>query len=570
MSSLPRITRRGFVARAAAVSAGLAALAAGCSTQRRPSTTSGSQAGASQTPRPGGTLNPEALYGNPPSLDPHQTSSTWAMQSVSRVYSRMFRFKSGSDPKIGQDRDTESDVALSLESPDAVTWTVKLRPDAKFHNTAPVNGHAVEAEDVKSTFLRAFLIAANPYRGILGGYMDPNQIETPAKDTVVFKLKFPYSPFRKAVASTNYGWIFPREAMAGSYDPTKLMIGSGPFTFDSYTPDVALSFKKNADWFEKGRPYVDAVHLAVIPDQAQRLAQFQSSHLDISSALPNDLETVKRSNPNAAVVNSLPTSGIMIYFQMGDPSAIWQDVRVRRALSMAIDRDALGKSVFLNDYALGFNVGAGFGKWALQYDKLPSNTAPFYKYDPAEAKKLLAAAGASNLTVKFGYPNPYPVRAFMPALETVNAMLNAVGVKTTLVPMDYAKDWLAAGKGARYGNFPSDMITFAGIEGANDVDDYIFNYFGTSSTSNEEHLSDTTLDGMISKARAIVDENERVKAYLDIQQYLADKMYTVAFLPQPINHTLVQPRVQNFALSQGNTTSAANGVESDAKLWLNG
>jgi ABC-type transport system substrate-binding protein len=237
---------------------------------------------------------------------------------------------------------------------------------------------------------------------------------------------------------------------------------------------------------------------------------------------------------------------------------------------MALDRDALGKSVFLNDYALGFNVGPGFGKWALTVDKLPADTAQYYKYNVAEAKKLLEAAGASNLNVKFGYPNPYPVRAFMPALETVNSMLNQAGIKTALVPMDYSKDWLASGKGARYGNFPSDMITFAGIEGANDVDDYIFNYFGSTSTSNEEHLKDSTLDGMITKARAVIDENARVKAYLDIQLYLADKMYSVAFLPQPINHALVQPRVQDFELSQGNPSSASNGVETDAKIWFSG
>jgi ABC-type transport system substrate-binding protein len=140
--------------------------------------------------------------------------------------------------------------------------------------------------------------------------------------------------------------------------------------------------------------------------------------------------------------------------------------------------------------------------------------------------------------------------------------------KTTLVAIDYNKDWLAGGKGARYGNFPSDMITFAGIEGANDVDDYVFNYFGSTSTSNEEHLKDSTLDAMITKARTVVKDDDRVKAYLDIQKYIADKMYTVAGLPQPLSHTFIQPWVQNFQLSQGNTTSAGNGVESDSKIWL--
>jgi peptide/nickel transport system substrate-binding protein len=562
-----RIGRRAVLRGFGAGAAGVAAAMSGCGGKTTPKPAQPAAQPSSSAPQYGGVLHPDALYGTPPTLDAHETSSTWAMQANSRILSRLLRFKSGPDPKVGANRDTESELATSLETPDAVTWTVKLRADAKFHNVAPVNGHAVEAEDVKATFTRLLGDPKNPYRGILA-YIDLNQLQTPAKDTVVFKLKYPYSPFRKALASTNYGWIFPREALAGSYDPAKLMIGSGPFTFDSFTPDVSLAVKKNPDWFEKGQPYVDAVNLAIIGEPAQRVAQFQSGHLDIVTVLPNDLDTVRRSNPKATEITALPTSGIMIYFQLGDASSPWQDIRLRRALSMAIDRDALGKSVFVNDYALGFNVGAGFGKWALTMDTLPPDTAQYYKYNPAEAKKLLDAAGASNLSVKFGYPAPYPVQSFSQALESVNSMLNGVGIKTALVSIDYNKDWLAVGKGVRYGNFPSDMITFAGIEGANDVDDYVFNYFGSTSTSNEEHLKDADLDAMIAKARTVIDDDARVKAYLDIQKYIADKTYTVAGLPQPRIHVFYGPQVQNFQLSQGSGVSASNGSEADAKVWL--
>src|SRR5690242_7772483 len=108
---------RRIMLQSAAVGAGLAAVTVACGRQGPSgSTGSGPAASSGGTPRPGGTLNPEALYGNPPSLDPHQTSSTWTMLSTSRVYSRLFRFKTGQDPKIGQDRDTENDVAVSLES----------------------------------------------------------------------------------------------------------------------------------------------------------------------------------------------------------------------------------------------------------------------------------------------------------------------------------------------------------------------------------------------------------------------------------------------------------------------
>jgi peptide/nickel transport system substrate-binding protein len=567
------ITTRRFRRRAglrAAVVGGVAAslAAAGISCGRHSGgsgtnsgTTSGAQ-GSAKTPQPGGTLQ-QMVKDSPPSLDAHQTSSTNSMAIQGRVLSRLFRFKTANDPAVSRDRTIEPDLALSVESPDAITWTVKLKPDVHFHDVAPVNGHLVQAEDVKATFTRLFATPANPYRGILGTYLDPAQIQTPSSDTLVFKLKYPYSPFTKALASTNYGWIFPREALAGSYDPAKTMIGSGPFLFVSYQPDVAVTLKRNPNWYESGRPYVDGVRVAVIPDDANRLAQFVSGHLDVNAFLPTDVPTVKQSVPTAVDNIADPGSGMMLYLQLGDPQAVWQDVRVRRALSMAIDREALGKAVFQSDFEYGFQVGLSFGKWALHMEQLPPDVAQYYKFNPAEAKKLLQAAGVTNPSYKLGYPNPNPVLGTVTSVQTTSAMLNAVSIKTTLVPIDYTSAWLAGGKGARYGNFPSDMITFAGIEGAQDADDYLYNYFGSTSNSNEEHLSDKKLDDMIAKERTIVNDDERAKACIEIEQYMAEQMFTVAFLPQPRVHTLVQGRVQNYL-----QVSGALGTEQESKLWL--
>src|SRR5437870_1289378 len=81
-------------------------------------------------------------------------------------------------------------LALSVESPDALAWTVKLRPEVRWHNVAPVSRRALDAEDVKASFTRA-LDGKNPNRGSLT-MIDPAKIETPAKDTVVFRLAYPY------------------------------------------------------------------------------------------------------------------------------------------------------------------------------------------------------------------------------------------------------------------------------------------------------------------------------------------------------------------------------------------
>ena len=124
-----------------------------------------------------------------------------------------------------------------------------MRQDARFHNVAPVNGRPVQAEDVRATFTRA-LGNENPGRVGLD-MIDANQIEAPAADTVVFRLKYPYAPFKTTLASATYSWILPREATLGGYDPAKQMIGSGPFVLDSYTPDVAFVLKEEPELVRK-------------------------------------------------------------------------------------------------------------------------------------------------------------------------------------------------------------------------------------------------------------------------------------------------------------------------------
>jgi peptide/nickel transport system substrate-binding protein len=559
-----RRDRRTFLAGASAGASVLALTLAGCGRSQTANAPSGvSSASGSQPPQRGGTLAPSILYGNLPSLDPGKTPSAFTMQTVGAVLSRLFRFKTALDPKVGANRDMEGDLALSAETPDAVTWTVKLRPDARFQNIPPVSGHPVESEDVRVSFTRTATDPANPFRGLLD-MVDPTQIETPAKDTVVFKLKYPDAPFQQAVlASPDDGVIIPRELVSGAFDPTKQIIGSGPFLFDNYEPDVSLTVKRNDGWFEKGLPYVDGMLFPIFPEAATRLAQFTGGHVDAVQVLPSDLPTIRRDNPKAALISSLPSSTNMCFFQLGDHASPWQDVRLRRAVSMAIDRQSLARAVF-QEFAFAFNVPTTFGKWALTMGQLPPDTAQYYQFNPGEAKKLLEAAGASNLTVKVGYPQPYPIAYFMPAVETFNSMLNQVGIKTTLVAIDYTKDYLAGGKGVRYGNFPSDMIVFGGTEGGNDADEYLFKYFGSKSTGNQERVSDDLVDAMISKARGIVNEDDRVRAYIDLQKYLADKMYTVAGMPQPLNYTALQPRVQNFQLS----LTHGIATETYAKLWL--
>ena len=403
-----RLSRRRLVAGGAA---GLALLAAGCGNKGSGSSGTGSSGGGgpaevkraapspSGSPQNGGILT-TSNRDNSPTLDLHRTTSGYSKAPEGAILSRLARYQVSLDIQQGEDRKIEGDLATSWESPDATTWTVKLRPDAKFHNVAPVNGHPVEAEDIKATITRA----SNPKNPARGGLdmIDPDQVQTPDKNTVVFKLRYPFAPFTGTLASPNYFYIFPREALAGSYDPAKQVIGSGPFTFQSWTPDVGWILKKNPEWFEKGRPYADEIHWNVLSDVARMRAEFTAGHLDImgdSDGLPipiNDLPALRKDNPKALVLRRDPSAGSLMFVQLGDPASPFQDIRLRRAVSMGIDRDAISKAIWNNDAEPQFYSYLALGDKSLHMKDLPNDTAQYYKYNPAQAKQMLQAAGMAD------------------------------------------------------------------------------------------------------------------------------------------------------------------------------
>ena len=562
------LSRRRLLRTAGATSAGLASLGLLACSSKKPASNAGSASGTAAAslgqPRSGGIY--QGFINTNPTLDPFALSQVATDFLAGGVLSRLFRFKTGTDPKTITNHDLENDLAMSAESPDAVTWTLKLRPNATFHNIAPVNGHAVEAEDIKATFTRALTLTQNPNRGALA-MVDPQQIQTPDAQTVVFRLNYPYAPFSKTIASPIYSWIFPREALAGSYDPSKTMIGSGPFTLSSATPDVSFVLKKNPEWYEQGRPYLDGVNLAIIPDTSQQLAQFGSGHLDEVLVGGNDLDTVQRNNPKATVMTVVPTASDTIYLPLGDSGSVFVDERVRRGLSMAMDRDAMKKAIFNDRAENTLFVPPSLGKWALSIGDLDAASAQYYKYNLSEAKAQLQAAGVLDQTFKFAYSASgggtsaqawYPKQA-----EALQNMFTAAGFKTVPQPIDWVKDYLDSGKGYRQGFYPKDTLDFSGEQPFTEVDEVLYSGFDSKSTQNEEHLNDPTIDTAISKARTIVNDDDRLKAYLDIQKYIASKVYALV-TQGGYTYTVIQPRVKNFQVG----SQQGEIVETYAKIWL--
>src|SRR6266581_628197 len=173
-SSPQRLTRRRLVIAGGAAAAAFAASCGSRSGQGGAASPAAGGQPSAGTPQPGGTLTVTQTT-NPPTLDAQRTTSFYGLLQSSAVYSRLLQWKSGPTSDVIENHDVAPELATSFESSDAVTWTVKLRPDAKYQNIPPVNGHAVEAEDIRATFTRAIDPATiDPNRSVFN-MIDPAQ-----------------------------------------------------------------------------------------------------------------------------------------------------------------------------------------------------------------------------------------------------------------------------------------------------------------------------------------------------------------------------------------------------------
>lgn len=328
---------------------------------------------------------------------------------------------------------------------------------------------------------------------------------------------------------------------------------------------MALTFKRNPNWFEPGKPYIDGVKIAIVPDLAQRYAQFTAGNLDVVGVLQEDLETMQRQNPKAERIQNVGNGNGIMYYPPGDPASPFQDIRVRQAISLAVDRAAYGKIYYGDKYIRTFNVTPDFGKWVITWEELGAETQQWYNYDLPRAKRLMEEAGGARISVKMIYPVGNPAEPLLRnQSETVYNMLTALPWKVTYVPVDYTRDWVGGGKGYQYAGLPPDTMAWWGLAVRTTVDEHLSGWWYSKSTTNMSRLNDPKLDAMIDKARTLLNEEEQLKAYKEVQKYILDNVYCLCGMVNGLGYTLVQPRVRNFTLGDG----FGPGPNVWGKLWL--
>ncbi len=534
-----RSSRRGFIGAAGVVGAGAAGLAlVGCGDdsggKSNEQIIATPTAATNATPTPtdpfanakrGGTYKTVAS-GDPPTIDPFGNLSFLTKGMAAYPYSRLMKYKPA---KLGSDARPTGDAADKYEtSPDGLKWTLHLRAGMKFHNVPPVNGRELTTDDVKYSWGRA-TDDKNSNRSQLA-FVD--KVEYPDPKTVVFTLKAPNVAFLDVLADTNLLFILPTEA-DGKFDPAKTMIGSGPWILDSYQPSVGSKWKKNPDWYEKGFPLTDAVEIAVIPEYATRLAQFRAGNLDVSDLNAADLVDVKKQLADVQLYGEISQLMSFIYFDP-DPGSPWfKDDRVRQAVSMSLDRDGLTDLAYDTKKLQAAGIAAkgpwnniipaGITRfWLDPQGKDIGDGGKFFKYDPAEAKKLLSAAGfADNISATYQYVANRYGKAFDDIAQANINFMQQVGLKLSTEVQDYSSKYITQ---TFIGNFKG--IAFGYETPFPEAGSYPIRFF-TDNPNNHSKIKDATLAKLAADQQGETNEEKRKQIFWDIQKYHATKMYYI-------------------------------------------
>src|SRR5262245_38801026 len=319
-------------------------------------------------PKRGGILR--ARGWDPVHFDPHVTRNFKSHTALSFVYSKLLRHKVGPDVPPGTFI-VESDLAERWEAPDDTTYVFYLRKGVKWHNKPPLNGRELVAEDVKFTFDRFLTVEGNAERYLLESV---ERVEVVDRYTVKFLLKEPFVWLLDILANAMCTWIVAPEVgqQYGDFKKVDTAIGTGPFLLEHYEPNVKTVFTRNPDYFRPELPYVDGVEWLVVDDESTGLAMYRAGQLDAGpgawwAVRQADLEALQHSHPHLRYQDFLVNGITTISLRTDKPP--FNDVRVRRAIAQAIDRQAIIEAVYMRGEPSPA-VARGLAQWSLPVDQL--------------------------------------------------------------------------------------------------------------------------------------------------------------------------------------------------------
>jgi peptide/nickel transport system substrate-binding protein len=462
---------------------------------------------AAGPPQPGGTFR-YALPSDARSLDPHEESSFNTHIAIGSTYSKLVDFRTGPDVPYGAP-ELEGDLAQSWEtSEDGRTWTFHLRQGVRFHDVAPVNGREFTSDDVMCTLQR---IRELPGHQVSQLAM-VQEVTAPDPYTVVFQLTEPYAEFDTNLAG-HFMWMLPCEATRGEFDVSTTAIGTGPYVLERWERDRERVLTAHPGYYVEGQPYVERIEISIVPDQAAAIAAFRTGQTDFLSALSLDLAQAERilaEDPEAVLFREQGLTQTRLY--MNQAREPFDDVRVRRAVALAVDRQGMVDTIRAGGSPTAAVTPTLFGG-------LPSEeAAQLQPHDPERARALLAEAGfpqgfSTRMILTDGYGENVVREA-----QWVQQDLAEIGIQVELVLQDYATYFTESFAGENYDmgyGLQTPMLS---------ADDYLGSEWASDGPRNWYGIADPALDQMIDAQRGELDRAAREEQLHEIQRYIIENV----------------------------------------------
>ncbi|MGH7109472.1 MAG: ABC transporter substrate-binding protein [Stellaceae bacterium] len=353
-------------------------------------------ASAAPAPRYGGTLTYMIPADAPPSFDGHREGTFATVHSAAPFYSVLIRINPY-DPSSSTDFVCDLCTTMPKPTDRGQTWTFTIRKGVKFHDGSPLT-----AADVAASWNEIIF----PPKGVLSvrapNYSMVKDVEAPNPTTVVFHLKFATNAFLPALASP-FAWIYEKKIL--DKDPhwyENHIMGSGPFKFAGYQVGQSIKGVRDPDYYHKGLPYLDGFVGIYAPKQAVQLDAIRANRaaIEFRGYPPSAINQLKEQlDGQIKVQTSDWNCGSVVYFN--HKKKPFDDVRVRKALTLAIDRwgTAPALSRIANVRTVGSIIfpGSPLAPTKAQLETLPGFW-PDIKKSRAEARKLLQEAGATGLS----------------------------------------------------------------------------------------------------------------------------------------------------------------------------
>ena len=470
-------------------------------------------------------------------------------------------------------------LAESWEFPNPGIHVVHLRKGIHWQNLPPANGREFIAEDVVFHYSRLC--------GLGGGFTKPSpfnledafrelvSVTAVDKYTVVFKWKITNSDL---IMETLHG-VMQRQCIEnpeavmefGNLKDWHHAIGTGPFMINNFLPNREALLVKNPNYWgyderypENRVPYVDAIRYLIIPDDNDALSAMRAGEIDaiygISLKCAQEMqitnpEIIRESDPTMQAITVQPRNDMPPY----------NDIRVRKALQMAINLPKLAKDYYhgaVEPYpssVLSGYFSRAMKGWGFPYEEWPTDLKHEYSYDPDLARQLLSDAG---------YPNGFKTNivvdtgADMELFQIVKSSFSQIGIKMEVRPMESAEctAFVEARKHDQlvfrpYGPLGHTYAPFQAIARLH-----------TRSSSNWTMVSDPVIDALYSKALLAGDEDVLKQIVKDMNERVARQHFAISLL-KPSAYSLYQPWLKGY---HGQIHSIWMGVGGPSRLSFYG